>query len=85
MELCFLRDNLKREVDFVVLRDNAPLFAVECKTGAKSVSKHLAYFSQRTDIHCFYQVHIGQDDYEVAEQRVRVLPFTRFVAEVLQV
>ena len=85
MELCFLRDNLKREVDFVVLRDNIPIFAVECKTGAKSLSKHLAYFAERTDIPCFYQVHTGQDDYEIADLRVRVLPFTRFVEEVLQV
>ncbi|RWX49023.1 hypothetical protein VT98_10872 [Candidatus Electrothrix communis] len=85
MELCFLRDNLKREVDFVVLRDNVPIFAVECKTGTKSLSKHLAYFAERTDIPCFYQVHTGQDDYEIADLRVRVLPFTRFTEEVLQV
>jgi hypothetical protein len=88
MELCFLRDNLKREVDFVVLRDNVPIFAVECNIGAKSLSKHLAYFAERTDIPCFYQVHTGQDDYEIKELRelrVRVLPFTRFVEEVLQV
>ena len=83
MELCFLRDNYKHEVDFVVLRDGKPLFAVECKTGAKSVSKHLAYFSKRTEIPCFYQVHLGNDDYEVAELRARVMPFTRFAAEVL--
>ena len=62
-----------------------PLFAVKCKAGAKSVSKHLAYFSERTDIPCFYQVHTGQADYEVADLRARVLPFTRFAKEVLQV
>ena len=85
MELCFLRDNLKREVDFVVLRDNVPIFAVECNIGAKSLSKHLAYFAERTDIPCFYQVHTGQDDYEIADLRARILPFTQFVEEVLQV
>ncbi len=31
MESCFLRDTSKREVDFVVLRDGAPLFAVELR------------------------------------------------------
>ncbi|WP_456387719.1 ATP-binding protein [Desulfolithobacter sp.] len=85
MELCFLRDINKREVDFVVLRDGAPVFAVECKSGAKSVSKHLVYFSKRTDIPCFYQVHAGSDDYEVGDLRTRVLPFTRFAEEILQV
>ncbi|WP_446008450.1 ATP-binding protein [Candidatus Electrothrix sp.] len=84
MELCFLRDQLKREVDFIVLRDNKPLFAVECKTGAQSVSKHIAYFSERTDIPCFYQIHTGKDDYEVADLRTRILPLTRFVTEILQ-
>jgi len=83
MELCFLRDSCKREVDFVVLRDGKPLFAVECKTGAKAISKHLAYFSKRTEIPCFYQVHLGSDDYEVTELRLRVMPFTRFATEVL--
>jgi hypothetical protein len=33
MELRFLRDTQAREVDFVVVRDKRPLFAVECKTG----------------------------------------------------
>jgi len=85
MELCFLRDTHKREVDFVVLRDGKPIFAVECKVGAKGVSKPLAYFAKRTEIPRFYQVHMGHDDYEVADLRVRVLPFTRFAAVVLQV
>ncbi len=85
MELCFLRDHHKREVDFVVLRDGAPLFAVECKTGTQSVSKHIAYFSKRTDIPYFFQVHMADKDYEVAELRTRVLPFTQFAAEILQV
>ena len=85
MELCFLRDNHKREVDFVVLRDGKPVFAVECKSGSKAVSKHLAYFSRRTEIPYFYQIHMGKDDYEIAELRARVMPFTRFSREVLRV
>ncbi|MCI5123197.1 MAG: hypothetical protein D3925_01650 [Candidatus Electrothrix sp. AR5] len=66
-------------------KKHVPIFAVECKTGTKSLSKRLAYFAERTDIPCFYQVHTGQDDYEIADLRVRVLPFTRFTEEVLQV
>ncbi len=85
MELCFLRDNNQREVDFVVLRDGVPLFAVECKVGEKTVSKHLAYFAGRTDIPLFYQVHMGKDDYEIKDFRTRVLPFTRFAGEILKV
>lgn len=85
MELCFLRDSHKREIDFVVLREGRPIFAVECKTGARGVSKYIAYYSRRTEIPCFYQVHLDHDDYELADLRARVMPFTRFAAEVLQV
>jgi len=84
MELCFLRDNHKREVDFVVLKDGQPLFAVECKSKTKSISKHLSYFAKRTEIPYFYQVHLGRDDYELSELRTRVMPFTRFAAEILK-
>ena len=73
MELRFIRDTDRREVDFVVIRDNVPLFAVECKTGEKSPSPAIAYFRQRTSIAEFYQVHLGQRDY--VANGTRVLPF----------
>ena len=85
MELCFLRDNNQREVDFVVLRDGKPVFAVECKSGEKGISKHLVYFSKRTNIPIFYQVHMGREDYEIRDIRARVMPFIRFASEVLRV
>lgn len=80
MELRFLRDIDKREVDFVVLKNKKPIFAVECKTGEKKVSEHLKYFKQRTLIPMFYQVHLGEKDYS-PEQGIRVLPFTQFSQE----
>jgi predicted AAA+ superfamily ATPase len=84
MRLCYLRDKQKREVDFVVLKNNRPLFAVESKTGAGDVSKHINYFSGRTEIPIFYQVHLGAKDYEASECKTRVMPFTTFAAEILQ-
>jgi hypothetical protein len=33
MKLWFIRDIDLREIDFVVIKNNKPLFAVECKTG----------------------------------------------------
>ncbi len=78
LELRFLRDNNRREIDFIVLKNNKPAFAVECKTGEKNVSKHISYFAPRTEIPAFYQVHLGQKDYEIADIRTRVLPFHIF-------
>lgn len=77
MELRFLRDVDKREIDFVVIKNKKALFAVECKTGERKLSEHISYFKKRTPIPFFYQVHLGDKDYS-PEEGVRVLPFTKF-------
>jgi len=81
MELRFLRDTDRREVDFVVLRDRRPEFAVECKTGERGPSPAAAYFRARTPIPRFYQVHLGCRDFGNADNGVRVLPFRAFCEE----
>ena len=78
MELHFLRDSQKREIDFVVTQNKKPLFGVECKSGDQKISSRIAYFAKRTPIPMFYQVHMGEKDYEVKEHNARVLPFTTF-------
>ena len=79
MDLRFIRDTDKREIDFVVLKDGRPMFAVECKSGEKSVNPALFYFMERTPIPKFYQVHEGRKDYE--KNGVRVLPVQIFCKE----
>lgn len=77
MELRFLRDIDKREVDFVVLRDRKPIFAVECKSGEKALSPHIPYFKARTSIPKFYQVHLGTS-HRAPMDGVEILPFAEF-------
>ena len=79
MDLRFIRDTDKREIDFVVLREGRSMFAVECKSGEKSINPSLFYFMKRTSIPRFYQVHEGNRDYE--KNGVRVLPFHTFCKE----
>jgi hypothetical protein len=79
MELRFLRDTDRREVDFVVLRDRKPQFAVECKTGERSIGPAVHYFAERVGIPRFYQVQTGERHYSTG--RVTVLPFARFCAD----
>jgi hypothetical protein len=79
MELRFLRDTDAREVDFVVLEDRKPLFAVEVKTGERAVSPAVQYFKQRTTIPRWFQVHLGTKD--VVADGVRILPFVTFCRE----
>ena len=79
MDLRFVRDTDRREVDFVVIRDGVPLFAVECKSGEKSPSPAIRYFRERTPITDFFQVHLGERDY--LSNGTRVLPFRTFCRE----
>ena len=80
MELNYLRDTDGREIDFVVLKNKKPLFAVECKTGDRELSKHIKYFQERTLIPEFYQVHMKDKDFGHAKTG-RVLPFITFCNE----
>ncbi len=79
MSLRFLRDSSGREIDFVVLKNGQPEFAVECKSGGRTLSRNISYFAQRSPIPCFYQVHLDPkgDDTEWLEAKARILPFVK--------
>lgn len=81
MELRFLRDKDGREVDFVILKNNKPMFAVECKSGERALSKNIAYFKERTPIPEFFQVHRGTSDFGNSKTGGRCLPFWTFCKE----
>lgn len=57
-ELFFLRTKDKREVDFLISRDNTPWFIVEVKTSKTPLSKSLAYFQKATGAQNAFQVTI---------------------------
>ena len=78
MDLQYLRDRDGREVDFVVIQENKPLFAVECKISDQVLSKNIKYFKERTNIPEFYQVHLGSKDYGSADVGGRSLSFWKF-------
>lgn len=79
IELRFLRDTDRREIDFVVVKNGKPLFAVECKAGEKNLSPHIGYFAARTTIPVFYQVHLGRKDVEITAARARILPLQKWL------
>lgn len=55
-ELRYLRDKLKREVDFVVIRDRRPWFLVEVKASERKLSDALGYFQAQTKARHAFQV-----------------------------
>jgi predicted AAA+ superfamily ATPase len=84
MDLRYIRSMDKREIDFVVIKDKKPLFAVECKTGERQLSPNIEYFKSRLEIPEVYQVHLGAKDFGDAATTGRVLPFTTFCKELIQ-
>ncbi len=85
MELRYIRDKEKREIDFVVLKNGEPLFAVECKSGEKGLSKHIPYFAKRTEIPIFYQVHKGCKWTKDIDNRTEIIPFISFCSNILKI
>lgn len=67
----------EKEIDFIVLQKNKPLFAVECKTGEAQLSKALVNDGRRLKIPKLYQVHLKAKDYGHVSTG-RVLPFWEF-------
>jgi len=84
MELRYIRDTDKREIDFVVLQNKKPLFAVEAKLSDRAISKHIKYFMDRTPIPHFYQVHMGKKESQINDQ-ITLLNFISFSKEVLNI
>ena len=78
MDLHYIRDRDGRELDFVVLKDRQPIFAVECKAQESRLVPSIKYFRERTSIPEFYQVHLGTKDIGKANTGGRSLPFWKF-------
>jgi len=74
-----MRDTDRREVDFAVLNNRKPMFAVECKSGNRAIGPALHYFAERTPIPRFYQNRLGAGHFSTG--KVTVLPFIRLCEE----
>ncbi|GIL17700.1 MAG: ATPase [Oligoflexia bacterium] len=76
-ELRYIRDDFGREVDFVVIKDRKPLFAVECKLNDSDISPSLLYFKNKLDIPKWYQVSLNSK-IRIIEPKFEILPFDEF-------
>jgi len=82
VELYYLRDLEKREVDFLVTWQKTPWLLVECKLGGNYAFGHLQHFAGKLGIKDQkYMVSMtGQDDYVDKTTGVRVIPAQRFLS-----
>jgi len=77
-DLRYMRDFAKREVDFVFLIDNKPVFAVEVKLSATKISNHLKYFQKKIDIPYWYQV-VKKEGVDFEKEGIRVMSASKFL------
>jgi predicted AAA+ superfamily ATPase len=85
-ELRYLRDKLKREVDFLVVRDRKPWMLVEVKTSDTRLSDSLRYFQTATKAkHAFQAVfempYVQADCFERTDPAV--VPARTFLSQLL--
>ena len=85
IDLMYLRDTDKREVDFLIVKNKKPVFAVECKIHKTSLSPHLNYFQKRLNIPRCFQVHLLDKDFGNDKKGGRSLPFITFCREILKI
>lgn len=77
-ELCFLRDEDKREVDFLVTINKTPWFAVEVKSKDVSMPKSLSYFSRKLKIPYNYQV-VCDPGIDLRQENIRIISADKFL------
>ena len=85
-ELRYLRDKLKREVDFVVVRDGKPWFLVEVKKADANLSPALAHFQAQTGAEHAFQVVLDLPYEEAncfAHRKPIVVPAKTFLSQLL--
>lgn len=78
IQLHYLRDKDGREVDFLIVRDKKPWFAVEVRSQSKELSKHLTYFAERLDIKSLYQV-VLEPNVDCIQKGVRTMSAEKFL------
>jgi predicted AAA+ superfamily ATPase len=77
-KLYFLRDTIKREVDFLITVNEKPWIAVEAKLSEEIISPHLKYFKERLKIPFAYQV-VKKRDIDRFINEIRVVSADRFL------
>lgn len=58
-QLYYLRDTAKREVDFLVTKDDKPWFLAEVKTSDHAISPSLYYFQEKTNAPFAFQISLN--------------------------
>jgi len=78
VQLYYLRDPEKREVDFLITYQNKPWFAVEAKVTDEKIAPSLRYFQRRLSVPYCFQVVLGTKR-DFMQDEIRVIPAEKFL------
>jgi predicted AAA+ superfamily ATPase len=77
-EIRYIRDREKREVDFVMVKDDIPICLIEAKEGSREISKNGRYYSDKLGIP-FYQIVNRAERVEEYPGNCFVIPAVNFL------
>ncbi len=83
-DLYYLRDKEKREVDFLITKDNTPWTMIEVKSSETGLSRSLTHFQKQLTVpHCFQVVidlpYVSRDCFSLTG--IRVVPAKTFLSQ----
>lgn len=78
-ELYFLRDIESREVDFLIVENRRPWFAVEVKSSATDIAKNLNYFNGKLCIPFLYHI-VDEKNVDVKKDKIRIISREKILA-----
>jgi hypothetical protein len=77
-EVMYIRDTAKREVDFVLVKDNKPLALFEAKESGREIAPAIRHFGRMLKIPC-YQIVRDLDRAEAFPDDCFLLPAASFL------
>lgn len=79
LNLNYLRNTEKKEVDFLITNNNKPWFAVEVKLNETNPSPNLFYFREKLKIPFVYQV-VLKKDIDINKENIRIISADKFLS-----
>lgn len=81
LQLYYIRDKEKREVDFLLTKNNKPLLLIEVKSSSTTPTKSLNYFAQRLKIPYKFLISFKKLERNGSTGDVRVMDAASFLGE----
>ncbi|HEY8272061.1 MAG TPA: ATP-binding protein [Pseudobdellovibrionaceae bacterium] len=83
LDLRFYKDKAQREVDFVIIENNRPIFFIEAKYGDSEITQGIKYLKQRFPMVRAMQVHLqGKKEYQ-SDLGIEYVHVNRLLSELI--